>query len=566
MGRARTNALETIRILEFLDHIRKPWTTLFPYGDPELVWRIVNHLIRGTLRGEVVTISALAQAGYAPYTTAQRKVEELIGAGLILKTPRGNTGRSFALEPSPTLTTAFETYMREVKGLLARTFGNREKTEEADSYYFGGMPSGEIMGPPLRLLQQQGRRLDLRFLMAEDNYFIALQNMWSDLRTSFGSRRDFELVRLPQLYRLAMANAARSVSEYDVIAVNFPWVGEFASRGLIRPIGEELATAGIKPDDFHHQFWPGGQWHGKQYGVPIYCTIETLAIRRDLFQTAGLQAPRTFDEVIVAGRSLHAPALGRYGIAWNAARGMPIASSFLFFLSCCGAYLVSRGAEGAEARPIVPIKQGLRVLNYMHRLTEISPPDVTELDWESSLETFLDGHAAMSYCWSMRATRFEYDTRSRVRRQVDYLPHPAGPEGASVAPVGGFVLAIPANLPNSRVQTAVDAIAWMHSPDAVRSHVKSGFPILPRFSLASDPEMQQSSPIVHFVERVAQRNLLDTWQRPPIPEYPAVERILGDEIHDALTGRKTDVEALLAGQQAIDALYTSNREALLERL
>jgi multiple sugar transport system substrate-binding protein len=172
----------------------------------------------------------------------------------------------------------------------------------------------------------------------------------------------------------------------------------------------------------------------------------------------------------------------------------------------------------------------------------------------------------MSYCWSMRATRFEYDTRSRVRRQVDYLPHPAGPEGASVAPVGGFVLAIPANLPNSRVQTAVDAIAWMHSPDAVRSHVKSGFPILPRFSLASDPEMQQSSPIVHFVERVAQLNLLDTWQRPPIPEYPAVERILGDEVHDALTGRKTDVEALLAAQQAIDALYTSNREALLERL
>ena len=202
---------------------------------------------------------------------------------------------------------------------------------------------------------------------------------------------------------------------------------------------------------------------------------------------------------------------------------------------------------------------------YMHRLTEISPPGVAELDWELSLDIFLNGHAAMTYCWSMRATRFEYDTRSRVRRQVDYLPHPAGPEGASTAPVGGFVLAVPANLPESRVQRAVDAIAWMHSPDMVRSHVKSGFPVLPRFSLASDPEMQQSSSIVHFVERVAQRNLLDSWQRPPIPEYPAIERILGEEIHDALTGRKTDVAALSAAQSAIDALYKVSRPARSSR-
>ena len=160
-----------------------------------------------------------------------------------------------------------------------------------------------------------------------------------DLRTSFGARRDFDLAGLPQLYRLATANASRPVSEYDVIAVNFPWVGEFASRGLIRPISSELAIAGIKPDDFHNRFWPSGQWRGQQFGVPIYCTIETLAIRRDLFHDAGLTQPRTFDQVITAGRALHAPAHGRYGIVWNAARGMPIASSFLFLLGCCGAFI-----------------------------------------------------------------------------------------------------------------------------------------------------------------------------------------------------------------------------------
>ena len=67
--------------------------------------------------------------------------------------------------------------------------------------------------------------------------------------------RDAEHVgRLPQQSRLApqfrsgvaagsstnaaIENAAQPVSRYDVIAVNFPWVGEFASKGLIRPIGD----------------------------------------------------------------------------------------------------------------------------------------------------------------------------------------------------------------------------------------------------------------------------------------------------------------------------------------
>ena len=264
-----------------------------------------------------------------------------------------------------------------------------------------------------------------------------------------------------------------------------------------------------------------------------------LAVRRDLLQEAALPFPTTFEQVLSVGRALHAPAHGRYGITWNAARGMPIAASFLFLLGDCGSFLLERSAACAkgQTRPVIDMAAELRVLDYMDRLLEISPPGVTEFDWETSLDTFLTGHAAMTYCWSMRAARFEYDTRSKVSRKVEYLPHPAGPHGRVTAPIGGFVLCVPANLPEERMQLAVDAIAWITSPDTVRDHLKRGLPVRPRFSVISDPEVMRSSPIVNFVERVARRDLLDSWQRPPIPEYVAVENVLGDEVHDALTGR-----------------------------
>ena len=55
---------------------------------------------------------------------------------------------------------------------------------------------------------------------------------------------------------------------------------------------------------------------------------------------------------------------------------------------------------------------------------------------------------------------------------------------------------------------------------------QDGFPIVPRFAVSADPEATASSPIVRSVDRLARRNLLHTWQRPPLPQYSAIERVL----------------------------------------
>jgi multiple sugar transport system substrate-binding protein len=95
--------LEFLRILDFLQQLRLPWAQTFPESDNDLVWHLLHHLMASHTKGEIVTTSTLAQAGYAPYTTSLRKIEELIAEGLIIRVPRSRTGKSFALQPSPTL-------------------------------------------------------------------------------------------------------------------------------------------------------------------------------------------------------------------------------------------------------------------------------------------------------------------------------------------------------------------------------------------------------------------------------------------------------------------------------
>jgi multiple sugar transport system substrate-binding protein len=180
----------------------------------------------------------------------------------------------------------------------------------------------------------------------------------------------------------------------------------------------------------------------------------------------------------------------------------------------------------------------------MHRLIEISPPDVLNLAWDNALKIFLTGGAAMSYCWSMRAARFEYDVRSVVKRRVTYLAHPtrSGRDGA--VPMGGFLLGVPSNLPQHRIRQAVDAIKLMTSRDSTRAYVSGRLPISPNFSMSADPEMKATGPIASFAEKWAAKGMLQTWQRPAIPQFHSIETILGEEIHAALSGLKSDKAAL----------------------
>ncbi|TWF59132.1 extracellular solute-binding protein [Neorhizobium alkalisoli] len=548
------NEYEMLRVIDFLEKTRQPFRQVIEPAEEDAVWRVVTFLIRSHILSQTVTISTLAEESGLPYATAMRLINRMIEDGSVLRVPRGKTGKSFSLQPSETLMRSFQGYARKTKSLLAQTLGLRAGEEE-DEYYFGGTPLGSQIIPPMRLVQKRAEsQIELRFLLNDDNYFSAMRNMWADFRNNLASSKNFDLLPLPDLYNRARENAAKPVSDYDVIAINMPWLGEFAENAIVRPIDPYIQTTGINPLDFHPSIWSTANWSGKDYGVPGYCTIEILAARKDLFADAELPFPKTFDEVIAAGRRFHSPANGMFGAVWDGARGMPIASSFLFFLGACGQPAISMrktrtgftldGVDPDELACSILSDAGFAALDYMRRLMEISPPNILDMAWDQALEVFLKGRASLGYFWTMRTARFEYDVQSVVKRRVEYLPQPAGPGGTRASPIGGFLFCIPSNLPDERVELAADAIAWMASREAMKAHVKNGFPVAPRFSVSADPEAAASSPIVRFVDQLAKKGLLHTWQRPNIPQYSVIESILGTAIHDALRGVVDDREAL----------------------
>jgi multiple sugar transport system substrate-binding protein len=555
---------ELLRIITFLERMRKPYDDLLRTAEPDPHWNIVLYLMKHHLRGENVTMSSLASAADIPFASAMRRIHQLIDRGDIQLRKRGTTGKSHFLEPSRKLAISFTEYATRVKALLADTFGLHSGGGDAEDYYFGGSYlAGQII-PPLEIMEKkQEAGPDLRFLLHDDNYFASMRNMWSDFRSKLSARKNFTLVSLPELRAEVFANAARRESDYDVIAINMPWLGECVANNVAQPLTQHLKGNSINPMDFHPAIWATGSWDKTHYGIPIYCTIEALSLRKDLFAVRKLQNPGTFEKVIQAAKALHNPKRGMHGVVWNAARGMPVSHSFMFFMGDCGSPVISiptprlhldySHINGEAMRPQILSEAGRQTLKYMHELVAYSPPDILSIDWNRALEYFMGGEAAMIYCWTMRAARFEYDIHSVVKRKVSYHPHPAGPGGASLSPIGGFLLAVPASLPPERAHLAFEAISWMASPAAMKEHVKNGIPAAPRFSVSADPEAAASTPIVSFVDKLAKQNRIQNWQRPPVREYHVIEEILGEEIFSALNGASSDEQALTLSQNRIDA-------------
>lgn len=563
---AELTSHELSRIVDFLRRLRQPFDAAMPGAKPDVYLNITLELVDAHLRLNPIDKSGLISLADVPYSTGNRMISKMIADGLIRQAPRGNGLKTHFLEPTDVLLKTFMVYATHVKAHLAKTFGLRKGTE-ASEYYFGGSYFGSKIISPIRGedLEEMGLS-DIRFLLNDDNYFVAMRNMWADFRNDFGRKSSFDLQRLPDLYANARNSFATRAPAYDVVSINMPWLGEFAERGDLAPLDDLIADAAINPLDFHPSVWGTGNWKGTQYGIPLYCTIEILAARKDLFESRDMGYPKTFDDTIAAARAFHDPGRDFYGIAWNGQRGMPIANSFLFFLAACRKTVIDMPLRNQESWSFdtfetlklqIDTEDALEVIEYMKQLIEVSPPDIASIDWERRIHYFMSGQTALAYCWTMRAARFEHELSSRVARRVAYLPPPSRRMRRVSAPIGGFLMTIPAHIDPERQRHIMNAIAWMVSPEAMKTHVKNGFPVAPRFSVCADPEALASSPIVSMVDRMARKSELVTWARPPVPQFNLIERTLGEEIHDAVFGEKTPQQALRDAENKILAAVKS---------
>jgi len=551
-------------VLSFLEDLSDELDTALEIMVPNAHLRMALHLLRGHFDGRIVTPTSMIGASHVPYATASRRLKEMHEAGLIETRPRTRTGKSYSLHPSATLLEHWMQVSSRVRRLAEVELSALAETEEARDYYYGGSYTAGQSIPPLRVLAEPLKlNGGLKVLVHGDPTFMVMDNLKRQFEQVIGTDINQRAFSIDRLREEARRNAERPVSRYDIIAVDLPWIGEFAENGVLMPLDDAMDLTALDPADFHTAGWQATHWGGRAFAVPAQTTPELLFYRRDLFAEAGLEPPTTTEKLLHAAQTFHDARPGHSGIAWNAARGTPLGHTVLMTMADFGQPILDlppiAGGFGTEHlakggyRPTIDTEAGLMAAEFLLELLRYSPPDILSMSWYERVRPYASGQVAMAYGYTLLAPYFERDTSSPAYGQTGYLPHPVGPGASPVAPVGGYAMGIPANLAPERLPAAIEALQVFTSPEAQKLYIQNGSRTNPRYSVGADPEVRRASPIFEAVDGMSWRDELQFWPRPPVPEIAEIIRICGEEFHDMLRGISSPRETLQKTQARAEA-------------
>jgi multiple sugar transport system substrate-binding protein len=562
---------EVLSLIDLLERVRLPAERQFKLTEPDPLWNMTVYLMKRHLTGMLVTPTSLARAADVPYTTALRRVDDMHDDGLLIYRPRTRSGRSFSVHPSQKLIDHVFDYAQGVKAAIAKTLGQHD---DSGSFYLGASYlSARIIPGPAVVKQGLGVGKTLDILLHDDPSFSVGKRLQHEIAHLLGGNVRFHSVQFDDVRLRTLANADKPVSDFDIVAVDLPWIGEYASRGVLMPLDDLVAESRINRADFHAGEWEGTHAEGRQYGVPLLTNPELLYYRKDMFAACGVEPPTTTEQLLDAARKLHAPREKAYGISWTAARGTPVGQAFIQFLADFGQPILNlrRVADGYDAThvtgkefaPQIDTPRGRATAEFVLDLLQFSPPGILEMGWDEQIALLNEGRVAMAYEWASRASRLSPD--SPTVGNVGFLPHPVGSAKRddkprdNVSPIGGYALGIPSNVHPERVPLAWRAVEWFTSPEVIKLFVQHGCYGMPRFSVAADPEVRRLSPVIPAVDAMAKKGQLRLWPRPPVAEYPAIVAIMGEEVHDMLSRKQTARQMLTRAQGRVDALMREHR-------
>lgn len=553
------------RFTHYFVHLQEEARRAFDISADQRELPIVVDLMNKHFEGRLVTSSSLAAASGLSYGTAIRTIGSMVKRGLIVKRTRTSTGRSSSLHPSDGLVSRWHIFSHRGER-LARNLMKPSPSEEkhARQRHSTLDTIAGILPPPTALETKLELGSALRVLVHTDPTFTAMHVLRRQFEMILGVRIESKALAIDQLRAEIIGNAQRAASKYDIIACDLPWFGEMAVQGRLLPLNSRIATSAIDADDIYADALASSRYRGEQFGVPIMTTAEVLVYRTDMFDAAGVDPPRTAAATIEAARCLHKPSKGISGIAWNGGRGTPIGHSFIMIMSAFGRPVVNlrkagdgfnvENARGEDLRPAFQSPEARQTAEYLRELKDYSPPNILSMAWYDRAIAYATGHAAMAYSHSLLAQLFETDATSPAYRKTGYLPHPTGPKGRPIVPMGGYALSIPANIAPKRIAPVWTALMALTSARAAKLYLVNGSLASPRKSVSRDPEVCEISPLIAAVDDFAARGYLRMWPRPPIPGISDIIAIAGEEIHDLLSGRKSLDEALTKAQNRADKM------------
>lgn len=337
--------------------------------------------------------------------------------------------------------------------------------------------------------------------------------------------------------RLAAADSSVDVFHCDDFQAAI-----YGAAGWLVELGPIIDATDIDLKD-----WPQtlltdvSSWQGKLYRLPWGNDTEIFFYRTDFFKEAGVEPPKTWNELVEVATALTNVDEGRYGIALSGAKGGALGNEIEHWTNQAGGAVNHLDHPGS--------RDALVFYKDLFAKHKVAQPSTPQDDYGAVFQAWLDNKYAMWWCWDgflggMRTNKDFW------KDQVSAFLPPAGPANAQTI-TGTWGWAIGAF--SERQKVCEQWVEFTARPDIMKMQIYRGR-VPARISLWSDPEVQDLAPSSVFLKQLADAgNLVKA--RPITPSiqeiYDAAEEAVSAyltdqiEIDEAITNAMTKIQPIL---------------------
>ena len=361
---------------------------------------------------------------------------------------------------------------------------------------------------------------------ADEQGSAAWQKILDTCATQTGIKIDRQKVPTNQMLPKVLQSAS-SKTLPNLLFTDNPTLQQVAATGALTP----LSDYGITTDGYYPSIVKAGTYQGKVYGVAPGVNGLALIYNKDLLAAAGVEPPKTWDELKAAAAKLTKD--GKYGLAFSAIPSEEGTWQFLPFFWSNGAELSQLDSPKAS-----------QALQFVTDLVNSGSASKSVVTWNQNdvADQFVGGNAAMMINGSWNIARL--DEQKSLHYGVVPIPVPqAG--GKPVVALGGEVGTIPvtsgpAQQAAGKVLSCILSEPTMVEWSKAHAYIPSKTAVAEKFG-KDQPAMQA------FVDEVgtARSRTAELGEK-----YPKVSQALADALQAALTGKTPVDQALNAAQQA----------------
>ncbi|MGV9286065.1 extracellular solute-binding protein [Streptomyces sp. NPDC003719] len=323
--------------------------------------------------------------------------------------------------------------------------------------------------------------------------------------------------------------AAGSKGAPDVLRSEVGWTPAFAKKGFFLPLdGTEALADQAK---FQPNLIEQAKYEGKTYGVPLVTDTLAFVYNKALFEKAGVQAPKTWDDLKKAAATIK-DKTGVDGF-WGSTAGY-YAQPFL--------YGEGTDTVDADAKKItVKSPEAQKAYGTWLSLFNgkgLHKADTTADAYAHIQDAFVNGKVASTIQGPWEITNFYKGSAFKDKNNLGIVTVPAGSAGKAGAPTGGHNLSVYAGSDKAHQEAALKLVNFMTSAKSQET-VALKNSTLPTRDDAYTDKVKADPGIAGY-----QTVLPAAQPRPALPEYSSLWGPLDDELPQIAGGKKSLGEGL----------------------